>query len=81
MNGITMYTTQWCGYCTRLKSQLRRAGISFDEVDIETEPDAVAVVTRINNGNQTVPTVVFADGSSMTNPSVAEVRSKHSAVS
>ncbi|MBA3529803.1 MAG: mycoredoxin [Propionibacteriaceae bacterium] len=71
-----MYTTSWCGYCARLKSQLRRVGVDFSEVDIEEQPTAVSVVTAINNGNQTVPTVVFSDGSALTNPSVAQINAK-----
>jgi len=65
-----MYSTPWCGYCKRLKSQLNRAGIEFVEVDIEQYPDAALIVERVNGGNQTVPTLVFADGSALTNPSV-----------
>ena len=34
---LTMFTTTWCGYCTRLKAQLTRAGITFTEVNIETD--------------------------------------------
>lgn len=71
-----MYTTTWCGYCRRLKSQLARAGIEITEVDIEQDPSAAAIVERVNNGNQTVPTVVFADGTALTNPSVREVTAK-----
>jgi len=71
-----MYTTSWCGYCARLKGQLRRAGIGYDEVDIEQQPQAAEVVEQVNNGNQTVPTLVFADGSALTNPSVAQVSAK-----
>ena len=70
---VTMYTTSWCGYCVRLKGQLRRAGIDFDEVNIEREPGSADIVERVNAGNQTVPTLVFADGSALTNPSVAQV--------
>ncbi|GAA1758357.1 MULTISPECIES: mycoredoxin [Streptomonospora] len=73
---ITMYTTPWCGFCKRLKSQLSREGIGVDEVDIEREPDAAEYVMRVNGGNQTVPTLVFADGSAMTNPSLAQVKEK-----
>ncbi len=68
-----MYTTSWCGYCARLKSQLKRAGIGYTEVDIESRPEAADVVTQVNNGNRTVPTLVFNDGSALTNPSVAQV--------
>jgi len=73
---ITMYSTVWCGYCHRLKSQLDREGISYHVIDIEREPSAATVVERINGGNQTVPTLVYADGSAQTNPSVAQVKQK-----
>jgi mycoredoxin len=73
---FTMYSTTWCGYCYRLKKQLDRAGIAYTEVDIEQHPDAARIVERVNNGNQTVPTVVFPDGTAMTNPSVAEIAEK-----
>src|SRR6185369_931638 len=73
---VTMYSTQWCGYCHRLRSQLDREGITYDVVDIERVPDAASLVEQVNNGNQTVPTLVYPDGSAQTNPSVAEVRAK-----
>lgn len=73
---LTVYSTAWSGYCHRLKSQLDREGIAYREVDIEREPDAAAVVERVNRGNQTVPTLVFPDGSALTNPSVAQVKAK-----
>ena len=73
---FTLYSTSWCGFCHRLKSQLRRAGIEFDEVDIEAVPEAADIVESANDGNQTVPTLVFTDGTSLTNPSVAEVQAK-----
>ena len=77
---FTMYSTPWCGYCHRLKSQLDREGIAFDMVDIEQQPDAALVVEQVNNGNQTVPTLVFSDGSAMTNPSLAQVKEKLAAL-
>jgi mycoredoxin len=73
---ITMYSTTWCGYCRRLKAQLNREGIAFTEVDIERTPAAAEFVMSVNGGNQTVPTVVFPDGSAATNPSVAEVKAR-----
>jgi mycoredoxin len=56
--------------------QLAREGIAFREVDIERRPDAAAFVEEINDGNQTVPTVLFDDGSTLTNPSLAEIKQK-----
>ena len=73
---FTMYTTPWCGYCHRLKSQLDREGIPFETVDIEQTPDAAQIVESANHGNQTVPTLVYADGTAQTNPSVAQVKDK-----
>jgi mycoredoxin len=55
---------------------LKAEGIDFTEIDIEQNPDAAAIVERVNNGNQTVPTLVFSDGEAMTNPSVAKVKEK-----
>ena len=71
-----MYTTTWCGYCFRLKTALKASGISYDEVDIEQDPAAAAFVGSVNGGNHTVPTVKFADGSTMTNPAAKEIKAK-----
>ena len=74
---FTMYTTPWCGYCHRLKGQLDREGIGgYDVVDIEQVPEAAEIVESANGGNQTVPTLVYSDGTSQTNPSLAQVRQK-----
>jgi len=73
---LTMYTTDWCGYCVRLKDGLRREGIAYEEVNIERVPDAAELVMKVNGGNRTVPTVVFPDGTAMTNPSVRQVKEK-----
>jgi mycoredoxin len=73
---LTMYTTTWCGYCSRLKTALRAEGIAYAEVDIESDPAAAEFVMSVNRGNQTVPTVKFADGSTMTNPSARDVKAK-----
>jgi mycoredoxin len=70
---VTMYSTQWCGYCRRLKSQLERAGVRYDEIDIERDARAADFVMSVNGGNQTVPTVLFPDGTAATNPSLKQV--------
>ncbi|HEV7955693.1 MAG TPA: mycoredoxin [Marisediminicola sp.] len=73
---LTMFSTTWCGYCTRLKMHLDREGIPYSEIDVEHDPDAADLVLTVNKGNRTVPTVVFPDGSTATNPSLAEVQSR-----
>ncbi|MCC9309673.1 mycoredoxin [Kitasatospora sp. RB6PN24] len=75
---VTMYSTTWCGYCTRLKGQLTREGIGYDEINIEQDPASAQFVESVNNGNQVVPTVVVVGASGeqavMTNPSLAQVK-------
>ncbi|MEO7421593.1 MAG: mycoredoxin [Ornithinibacter sp.] len=70
---VTMFTTTWCGYCRRLKSQMEREGVTWTEVDVEREPGSADFVRSVNGGNQTVPTLLFPDGTAATNPSIAEV--------
>ena len=72
---LTMYTTVWCGYCVRLKHALERAGVEFDEVDIEQDEAAADFVMSVNGGNATVPTILLPDGRAMTNPPVLELLS------
>jgi mycoredoxin len=74
-----MYSTSWCGYCRRLKSQLDREGIAYSEINIEEDPASAKFVEKANGGNQTVPTVLVvpAQGGTevvMTNPSLAQVK-------
>jgi mycoredoxin len=73
---LTVYTTSWCGYCHRLMTVLKSNKIPFDVVDIERDPAAAAFVGSVNAGNKTVPTVKFSDGTTLTNPSAAEVKAK-----
>ena len=71
-----MYYTTWCGYCRRLETALKAQGIGYTKVDIEDDPAAAELVASVNNGNHTVPTIRFADGSTMTNPNVKQVERK-----
>lgn len=73
---VTMYSTTWCGYCTRLKRQMQKEGIDFAEVNIELDAAAADLVMQANGGNRTVPTVIFADGTALTNPSLSEVKAQ-----
>ncbi|QAY64557.1 mycoredoxin [Xylanimonas allomyrinae] len=71
---ITMYSTTWCGYCRRLRTQLDSVGIGYTVIDIEERPETAAFVEQVNGGNRTVPTVVYPDGTAATNPSLADVK-------
>ena len=73
---VTMYSTTWCGYCLRLKRLMQREGIEYAEVDIEADARAAEVVMQANGGNRTVPTLVFTDGTALTNPSLDQVKAQ-----
>lgn len=77
---LTIYSTPWCGYCKRLMSQLDRKGVAYTSIDIERDEVAAQFVMTVNGGNQTVPTVVFADGTAAANPSLKDVLARVSAV-
>ena len=56
MDPITMYTTEWCSDCRRAKSFMKERGLAFREVNIEDDPEAAALVVKMNNGKRKVPT-------------------------
>ena len=73
---ITMFSTDWCGYCKRLMTMLDHEGIEYTVVNIETTPGTPELVESLNGGNQTVPTVIFPDGTAATNPSLNDVKAR-----
>lgn len=74
MDELIMYTTSWCGYCVRLKRVLDQEGLAYSEVNIELDPAAAEFVMQVNGGNRTVPTLLFPDGTALTNPTPAQIR-------
>jgi mycoredoxin len=73
---LTVFSTTWCGPCRRLKGLLDLEGIAYQAVDIENDAEARAFVESANRGNAVVPTVLFPDGTTLTNPSVAAVKAQ-----
>ncbi len=73
---VTMFTTSWCGYCKNLKKAMDADGIGYREVNIEDVEGTAEIVEAFNGGNQTVPTLVFSDGSAVTNPRIEQVRER-----
>ena len=61
METITMYTTNWCPDCRRVKSFLTHRGIAFSEVNIEEDDTAEEIVIRVNHGKRKVPTLKVGD--------------------
>lgn len=77
---IKMYTTQWCPDCWRAKSVMQDQGVTFEEIDIEHDEDAQDLVQRLNNGNLSVPTILFPDGDVLTEPSTTTLMTKLAAL-
>ena len=73
---LIIYTTTVCGPCVRLKRSLDEAAIAFTEINVELDEAAASWVVEINAGNRTVPTVKFADGSTLTNPTLEQVKAR-----
>jgi mycoredoxin len=66
---ILIYTTSWCGDCRRAKKVFAALSVAYAEIDIDSQPDAAEQVMLLNNGMRTVPTIVFADGTILAEPS------------
>jgi thioredoxin reductase (NADPH) len=73
---ITVYGAFWCPDCHRSKTFLGEHQIPYGWVDIEEDEAGEAFVIETNGGKRRIPTVVFGDGSFLTNPSNAELAEK-----
>jgi glutaredoxin-like protein len=75
-----MYGAQWCGDCRRSKKLLDELNVEYTYVDVEANPEEIETVIRINEGAQSIPVIVFDDGSHLTEPSDPDLRAKLSEV-
>lgn len=71
-----MYSADWCGDCRRSKRLLDELGVAYDIIDVENTPGAPEKVKEINGGAQSIPVIVFADGTHLTEPSDPDLRKK-----
>ena len=76
MADLTVYGTTWCPDCRRAKQFLRDQRLPFDWVDVEHDAAGLAVVERHNDGKHIIPTILFADGSVLVEPTNAELARK-----
>ena len=66
---IKVYAALWCPDCRRTLRFLKEHDISFDWIDVEAHPEEMAVVRRRNAGLESIPTLIFSDGSFLVEPS------------
>jgi mycoredoxin len=75
-NEIVLYGTTWCGGSRRCRLLLDRYGIPYQWVDIDQDEKAGKLVESLNGGHRSVPTLVWSDGSKMTEPTEEELAKK-----
>jgi thioredoxin reductase (NADPH) len=73
---IRVYGASWCPDCRRAKRFLGDQRVSFEWHDIESDADGIRVVQERNGGNNIIPTIIFPDGSHLSEPSNEELAEK-----
>ena len=74
-SNVSIYWRPGCPYCLRLRMALGRLGERAEWLNIWEDEEAAAFVRSVNDGNETVPTVVI-DGVALTNPRPAVVKER-----
>ena len=75
---IKMYATTWCGDCRMAKRWFDSRGIPYEYINIEEDEEAAKFVAKVNKGMQSVPTIIFPDGSVLVEPSPRQLAAKFS---
>lgn len=75
-NTIILYGAPWCVDCNMSKKFLDEHGVEYEYINLEEHPEAADKVVEINKGYQSIPTIVFPDGTSLTEPSNEELAAK-----
>ena len=70
---IRVYVTTWCSDCRLAKHVLEQNSVDYDLINIESDPDAAALVQKLNGGYSSVPTIIFPDGRVLVEPSRAQL--------
>jgi len=73
---VTMYGAEWCGDCRRSKKFMEGNGVEFNYINVEEDLSAAQKVKEINNGMQSIPVIVFEDGTHLTEPSDMDLKAK-----
>ena len=76
MNKIVVYGHPFCPMVAPVISMLKQANVAYDYVNIYQDLEARQKVSEINNGYESVPTLIFPDGSILTEPSSRQLKFK-----
>ena len=75
-DNVVMYGAEWCGDCRRSKRFLDDNSVEYTYIDVEADTSAAAKVVEINGGAQSIPVIVFKDGTHLTEPSDNDLKAK-----
>lgn len=73
---LILYATTWCYQSRNTKSFLDQHKVEYEYVDIDQDEQGEAFVLKTNHGNRSVPTLLFPDGTTLTEPSQKELGEK-----
>lgn len=73
---ITVYKSNYCLHSRSVEAFLTKENIAAEFINIDGDPDARTAVMALNNGNASVPTLLFSDGTQLTEPSLRQLRAK-----
>ena len=61
MRDVKIYTTTYCGYCTRAKDFLRKKGVAYEEIDVTGDDEMRRKLVEMTGGLRTVPQIWVGD--------------------
>jgi glutaredoxin-like protein len=73
---VVLYGAEWCGDCRRSKRFLDENHVQYTYIDVEADDTAAAKVVEINGGAQSIPVILFKDGTHLTEPSDIDLKAK-----
>lgn len=80
MSNLVLYGAEWCGDCRRSKRFLDSNNVEYTYIDVEADKSAADKVVEINGGAQSIPVIVFSDGTHLTEPSDIDLQAKLTAL-
>ncbi len=75
-DSITLYVSSWCAHSRSVERFLDENDVPVNKIIIDGDAEARATLTEINNGFASVPTLVLADGTVLTEPTLSQLRQK-----
>lgn len=70
---VKFYGAMWCGDTRRARAWLDNNNVVYEWIDVDKNKEAEEYVKAVNNGFRSIPTIVFADGSRLVEPSARKL--------